>query len=98
RDRTEPNATCGAFRDRYGFEALIAAWPRSTRPQGLLDGGPGAGGGEGGGVAPGQVADALLVSGGGVELLAELEVIAVEYDGLQHLVAGGLQRRRGRGW
>ena len=46
----------------------------------------------------GQVADALLVSGGGVELLAQLEVVAVEDDCLQHLVAGGLQRRRGRGW
>ena len=48
-------------------------------------------------VAPGQVADALLVAGPGVELLAELKVIAVEDDRLQHLIAGAVQRRRGRG-
>src|ERR1700724_768495 len=51
----------------------------------LLDGILGADRRQERGVAPGQVADALLVAGRGVELLAELEMIAVKHDRLQHL-------------
>ena len=66
---------------------------RWIQPQGL----PGADCRQERRVAPGEVADALLVAGLGVELFAEFEMIAVEDDRLQHLIAGALQRRRGRG-
>src|SRR5690348_3137366 len=55
---------------------------------GFSDGVPGADRRQERGVAPRQIADALLVAGRGVELLAELEMIAVVNDRLQHLVAG----------
>src|ERR1700684_920403 len=59
-----------------------------TRGAGLGAWGASAGGGEVGGVGPGKVADALLVAGEGVELLAELEVVAVGEDRAEHGVAG----------
>src|SRR5450755_4146149 len=57
--------------------------------------GAGADGGQEGGVAPGQVGDALLKPGGPVELSAKLEVVVVEDQRGQHLVSGGVQQVRG---
>ncbi len=81
------------------FESLYRPSVCPTRQHDILDasdGAPGANRREERGVAPGQIADALLVAGRSVELLAELEMIAVEQDRLQHLVAGALQHRGGR--
>ena len=49
------------------------------------------------GIAPGQVADSFRVAGRGVELLAELEMIAMKYNRLQHPITGALQCCYGRG-
>ena len=50
---------------------------------------PGAEGAEEGGIAPGQVGDTQLIAGGLVELLAQLEAIAVVDDRIEHAVTCG---------
>ena len=63
---------------------------RGGRERGRL--GTGTDGGQEGRVGPREVPDALLEAGHRVELLAELEVVAVEDDRLQHGVPRGAQR------